>query len=366
MNLLLTLGTSAIIFSTCFTVQALESPNGFIVWSEGSGCERELKFNRLERGNLGPKQIAVELDNGVDIGVKISFDGKWIAFGRTIGFFSGKYGKCDCMAFDKFDIYIARVDGALPAKPIKIGRGYWPAWGDDSHKEIKTLYFTVFEKKAFYKTTIRSDGSFSTPEVHVKWPPKIELSTMEISPNGRYIAHGRIMMKIWDIQEGKEIPILPKSGGYFPNWGPRSKYLVWRSGFVCKIENGRANRVGDPKIGGRSGLDGYWPVISNDVEYDKGKLWIIGQNYGLRNRAYPLVFKRIDISDGQWIVGKSTEVGKGTSADIHISGTVTKATAPRDKLIPDNGILLLNVYSYTWSTQSGYKSDEIQLGLLQV
>jgi hypothetical protein len=73
---------------------------------------------------LGIKQTAIKRDRGVDIGVKISFDGKWIAFGRTIGYFSGKYGKCDCMAFDRFDIYIARIDGALPARSVKIGHGY--------------------------------------------------------------------------------------------------------------------------------------------------------------------------------------------------------------------------------------------------
>ena len=338
MKLLLSLPTYTIVFIACFIVQAAESPNGFIVWAEGSGCDRELKFNRLKNGKLGPKQTAVKKGIGADMWVEISFDGKWIAFSRAIERFKWRYGECDYMAYEKFDIYIARIDGTLSAKPIKIGHGYWPSWGDDSYKTAKTLYFNVFEKRAIYKTIIKPNGSFSTPVQHTEWPKftygtNRNRYTIEISPNGRYIAYKPIKFNIWDIKEKKDLGV-NFSGSYFPSWGPRSKYVISRSNCVYKVDNGQGIQLEN------SGLLGYWPGISNDAEYDNGKLWIIGMisSTCCRNIAGPVGFKEVDISGGQWNVGDSTKVGLGTSADIHIFGKVTQTIAPSDNLISDNGI----------------------------
>ena len=109
MNRLCIIIIIAIILNSFSTVFA---QTGFVVYSKGSDCARQLTFNKLTDGKLGEEKVAVKKAEGADIWVQISYDGVWVAFGRAIGTFPSysKHGDCDYHMFDKFDIYIAKID----------------------------------------------------------------------------------------------------------------------------------------------------------------------------------------------------------------------------------------------------------------
>ena len=100
---------------------------GFLVYSEGADKERTLYKKKFTVEGDKPavadaEQLVCEKgDKGGDIQVVISHDGKWIAFARSTDTKGGGYfGNDDYHAFDAWDIYIARIDGDLPAIPVKV------------------------------------------------------------------------------------------------------------------------------------------------------------------------------------------------------------------------------------------------------
>jgi hypothetical protein len=324
---------SVIVHYSFGLMEAGKSPHGFVVWSSGNHCEKELKYQRLEedKGPVGEIKTAVKKGEGADIMVVISFDGKWIAFSRFIGTPPGRYGgPCDYHSFDKLDCYIARIDGALPAEPIKIAHGYWPSWGEDSKQAAKTLYFTNHSSQTIHKTTVNDDGSFTAPVRHAtcrKIMKGINAHTQG-SPNGKYIAYRPGGMKVQDIAAGKDIPGIG-GGGCHPCWGPRSRYLIWAKNRVGIINGGQGMRLGF------AGFGHLYFGISNDAEYDQGRLWAIGVMSGNRNSMNAMsdvVFKPIDITDNGWRPGPATKVAsRGTWCDIHV-GTIPTSTGQNPEL----------------------------------
>lgn len=292
------------------------SLNGFVVWAEGSGCDRELKFNEIVDGTVGQKQTAVEKGEAADIHVHISYDGVWIAFSRATKRWDGRYGDCDYHDFDNFDIYIAKIDNGknLPAKAIKIDHGYWTSWGEDATDPDcpKTLYYCNYKDKSIMKTIVLPDGTFSPPVKHADVPGG--MSHVQCSPDGKFILHRPGRMKVYSIEQNKTIS--GDLGGCHPSWGPRSKYFI-------RAQNGAYYNTGTSvKSLGSAGLGKYWYGISNDAFYDQGKLWIIGKmGGGGQNDAGPVEFREVDITNGGWKLGPTTKVGQGTTADIHIYGS---------------------------------------------
>jgi len=191
------------------------SPNGFVVWSEGDHENRELKYMEIKKG-VGPvestKKTVCEKGPYADIECVISMDGKWVAFARELKHFDGRYDPPgDYHNFGNYDVYIVRIDGDLPVKPIRIGHGYWPSWGDDSHKDTKTLYYSYAEPydtiaanghdNIIRKTTIGADGSFTEPVQHAICPERVKgpSAHMQCSPNGRYVAFRPKGIQVYDV-----------------------------------------------------------------------------------------------------------------------------------------------------------------------
>jgi hypothetical protein len=292
-----------------------KSLDGFVVWAEGSGCDRELKFNKIVDGKVGEKQTAVEQGIGADIHVHISYDGAWIAFSRATKRFDTKHGGCDYHAYDNFDLYIAKINNGnnLPAQAIKIDHGYWASWGDDATDpdKPKTLYYNRYRDKCIMKTTVLPDGSFSPPVKHADI--RKGMSHVQCSPDGKYVAHRPSGMKVTEVSTGNTISGAG-GGGCHPCWGPRSKYLIWSKNQVCRVDGGSGRNLG------KAGVGSYWQGISNDAYFDEGKLWIIGRMRGGKNQnaAGSVEFREVDIANGGWAPGPTTKVGEGTAADIHV------------------------------------------------
>ena len=101
--------------------------------------ERISRYRSAKSRLRTPLTLCPNIGRIGDIQSNISFDGKWVAFSRSL---PGNGGTNDYHSWTSWDIYIVRVDGALPATPIRVGHGYWPSWSDDSTNAIKTLYYS--------------------------------------------------------------------------------------------------------------------------------------------------------------------------------------------------------------------------------
>ena len=142
-------------------------PTGFITYSKGRSSERTLHKLTLNPGMTEAQVRASETlickkgDQGGDIQGQISFDGKMLAFARNRG-----EGGDDYHEFANYDVYVVRLDGKLPATPVRVGHGYWPSWGDDSSSENKTLYFSKHTEKSgsVHQTRIDKNGKASAIE----------------------------------------------------------------------------------------------------------------------------------------------------------------------------------------------------------
>jgi hypothetical protein len=84
----------------------IQAQDGFVIWSKGGGCERELHYNEITNGNqVGPEKLVAAKGPGADIWPHISYDGEWIAWCRSPKPFKGRYGECDYHGFGIWDIY---------------------------------------------------------------------------------------------------------------------------------------------------------------------------------------------------------------------------------------------------------------------
>jgi len=194
------LGAIVLVLLLPVSAFATDLPEGFVVYSRGDARKRILCRARIGPG-MTEKQIraterviCVKGDKGGDIQAQVSFDGKWVAFSRSLGTAPNKYGGDDYHAFQCWDVYVVRIDGKLPAEPIRIGHGYWPSWGDDSTKPDKTLYFSHVEGHARAATSIlrvavSEDGRVSDAQEAVRLPGKRGFEGFVMAaPNGRFAA----------------------------------------------------------------------------------------------------------------------------------------------------------------------------------
>lgn len=139
------------------------TPDGFVIYSKGDAHDRTLYMRPMtSSGGLEAEQLICQKGSrGGDIGGQISFDGTMLAFARSTGCADNEYGGDDYHDFECWDVYVVRLDGGLPASPTKVGRGYWPSWGDDSHNSTKTLYYSTHSEGAVRAVTVSSSGSLS-------------------------------------------------------------------------------------------------------------------------------------------------------------------------------------------------------------
>ena len=167
-------------------------PTGFVTYSKGRKSDRTLHKVTLKPGMTEAQVRASETlickkgDKGGDIQGQISFDGKMLAFARN----RGDLKNHDYHKFNNYDVYVVRLDGKLPATPVRVGHGYWPSWGADSSAENKTLYFSKHTEKSgsIHKTTIDKNGKASAIEKVADLPTERYEGFAMASPDGTFAA----------------------------------------------------------------------------------------------------------------------------------------------------------------------------------
>ena len=192
----------ALLLSQVFTLARAEEkvfpksnatlPTGFIAYSKGRGGHRTLHRVTLKPGMTEAQVRASETlicktgDKGGDIQRQISFDGKMLAFARNRdGLHNHDYHK-----FASYDVYVVRLDGKLPATPVRVGHGYWPSWGVDSNSENRTLYFSKHtdESGSIHKAKIDKNCKASAVEKVADLPTGKYEGFAMASPDGTYAA----------------------------------------------------------------------------------------------------------------------------------------------------------------------------------
>jgi len=230
------------IFVYAITSIAAEMPDGFAVWSEGNSTARTIMMRTLKSdGTMGTPVKVVEKGNkGGDISNQISFDGKWLAFARSLGANSG-HGGDDYHDWAKWDVYIARLDGNYPTTAIKVGHGYWPSWGEDSYNAKKTLYFSTQDPKwTISKVTIDENGLVEG-STEVAALPKISgyKGHMMMAPNGKFMACRAVQSVYLEFFEdwmgqkaGSTIEI---AGGCHPSICADSRWVIHAGSTVARV-----------------------------------------------------------------------------------------------------------------------------------
>lgn len=182
-----------------------ETPNGFVTYSKGDDYDRTLYLREMTvAGGLEEEQLICEKGSrGGDIQGVISFDGRFLAFARSQGA-GGGYGGDDYHNHEKFDVYIVRLDGPLPATPIEVAHGYWPSWSDDSYNQTKTLYYSTHPDGTVRAVTVSPTGDLSNDRlihnVKSSWPDHYEGFLMA-GPTGEWAAfraRGSIKIGHWE------------------------------------------------------------------------------------------------------------------------------------------------------------------------
>lgn len=209
-------------------------PHGFVTYSRGETYERVLCRAEIAPGmtfeqiHATERPIVEKGEYGGDITGQISFDGKWIAFARSLSERDNGSGGNDYANFKNWDIYIARVDGDLPVKPIRIAHGYFPSWGDDSFKgDEKTLYFAVHETPAVHKVRINGKGEIIEAESEVALIPQDGYEGFVFTaPNGQFAAYRKsgAVYTYWFEGPNKGKSIL-MTGGCHPHVTANSQWV---------------------------------------------------------------------------------------------------------------------------------------------
>lgn len=209
-------------------------PDGFVTYSRGETYERVLCRAEVHPGwtfeqiHATERPIVEKGPHGGDITNQISFDGKWVAFSRSLSGKNDGSGGNDYADFGNWDIYIARVDGPLPAKAIRIGHGFFPSWGEDSGRgDTKTLYFSRHEERAVYKVRINDRGQIVEGETRIGQVPQEGYEGFIFAaPNGQFCAYrksGAVYTHWWaGPHAGKSILM---TGGCHPHVTADSKWV---------------------------------------------------------------------------------------------------------------------------------------------
>lgn len=298
---------AALIVLASSLVIAAETPNGFAVYSKGNGYNRTLYRRDMTTAGLGAEtKICNKGSIGGDIQGQISFDGTWVAFSRSLQGTLDKLGGNDYHQFECWDIYIVRVDGALPATPKRVAHGYWPSWGDDSHTSTKTLYYSTAPDGTIRAVTVSQNGALSNDrlvyDVKKKWGQYFQ-GFMMAGPTGQWCA---------------------------ARWDKKIHIAHWGSSLAGK-------RVG--------GSDGCMPAVCAD-----GK-WIInatgmcqrsdGSQRGAINGEVGPYHYGTSV-DMKWLVNRTdgNSRDQNTGLDVYLfklNATNTSLTAVKQVLITSNG-----------------------------
>ena len=186
----------------CFAIESYSQnkvllPHGFVTYSRGDDYDRVVCRAEIAPGMTYEQIHATERvvcekgEYGGDIATQISFDGKWVAFARSLKGTNDGSGGNNYADFDRWDVYIARVDGSLPVEPIRIGHGYFPSWGDDSREAVKTLYYSRCDgENRVCKVKIDDQGNIVEEESVVGRLPKEGYEGFAFAaPNGMFAAY---------------------------------------------------------------------------------------------------------------------------------------------------------------------------------
>lgn len=299
--------------------------NGFVTYSEGDAEARVLTYRKITNSELGPAQTICEKGSaGGDIQGVISFDGKWIAFARKNcpycpkqdGQWNGN-GEDDYHKFHCWGIYVARLDGPMPAIPIKIAdEGYFPSWGDDSFGSTKTLYYGIWTKGEIWKATVHDEGSkVSAIMKHASVPGWKALDHhMQCSPNGKILVFSTgVKFKITTVGLNGHNHYQDIGAGCHPSWFADSHWFFHGRGTIVNI-NGQ-------KAGGSEGGPYHFGSSSN-------MKWAITiTNFVINNQhlGYRVQFAKIKKTDTTLIIGDFNSpivTEKGTWPDIHEFETI--------------------------------------------
>ena len=192
-----TLAVACLYGGIAWSQSEIQLPHGFVTYSRGENYERVLCRAEIQPGwtyeqiHATEQPIVEKGPHGGDITNQISFDGKWVAFSRSLPGTNDGSGGNNYADFGKWDIYIARVDGKLPAKAIRIAHGFFPSWGEDSHQGgVKTLYFSRQEERAVYKVRIDDKGNIVEKETRIGQVPEEGYEGFIFAaPNGQFCAY---------------------------------------------------------------------------------------------------------------------------------------------------------------------------------
>lgn len=292
-NILITL----LVSFTAFFVVATENEaphlplSAFVTYSEGDTDQRTLYLRHIVNGQLLPPELITTKGSGGDIMGTISFDGRWLAFARNMapansdhardgqwqGFESEDYHK-----FHAWDIYIVRLDGALPAQPQRVGHGYWPSWGDDSAAESKTLYYGNYEQGRILRARIEDTGVVEADTIHSAVPGwKAGDHHMQAAPDGRSVAI-RIGNYMW-LKGLGDNDINQRLGiGCHPSWMADSQWLYHANSQLWHTTLGKSSGHQGGTYHFGSSIDQKWAITVSNV------------NNNAQNRGWPLDIYAVD------------------------------------------------------------------------
>ncbi len=229
------------------------TPDGFVTYSKGAGNSRTLYMRTMTAsGGLQQEQKICQNTGKGDIQGVISFDGKWLAFSRSTG-------ATDYHSFNKFDVYIVKLDGGLPASPKKVAHGYWPSWGDDSHNSTKTLYYSTHsgDNGTVRAVTVSADGNLSNDRQLVDiaaYSPNWDEFDMDrfqgfiqAGPTGEWCAlRYRKKMTVVHWAGSRDGQWIGNSGGCMPSVCADGKYVVHaKNRYLTSDGSGQGSIGGD-------------------------------------------------------------------------------------------------------------------------
>lgn len=314
-----------IVFATALIIQTAHAatPDGFAIYSKGDDYNRTLHLRRLTTSGVGAEQkICDKGPDGGDIEGQISFDGRFVAFARSLSGTSDSYGGNDYHGFDKWDVYLVRVDGSLPATPKRVAHGYWPSWGDDSYNATKTLYYSTHPEGAVRAVTVDANGNLSNDRLvhNVKnhWSSGFEGFVMA-GPNGRFCAgrwSGAVHVAHWSgALSGQKHRL---NGGCHPSVGADNNWVFHanhKKGRVDGTQTGDLSGAGDYHYG--SSPDMQWFVSRTQGNYQV-------QNDGFNVHLFSMTTTQTSVSihqevlltnDGSWC---DVHAGEPPTRDVQI------------------------------------------------
>ncbi len=312
------------IFFACIVAIGIQSraetPDGFAIYSKGNDHSRTLYLRELSTSGLGnEKKICDKGSNGGDIQGQISFDGKWVAFSRSLSGTSSKYGGNDYHNFEHWDVYIVRVDGSLPAQPKRVARGYWPSWGNDSYNDTKTLYYSKHPDGDVRAVTVSANGALSNDrlvyEVKKQWGSGFEGFLMA-GPTGEWAAarwSGKVQIAHWAGNlAGRKVG---GRDGCMPSVGADGKWIINAHNRCQRFDGSQQGTIGG------DGSGDYHYGTSADMK------WFVARtegNYQVQNDGFDVYLFKLNATNSSLSSSKQVRLTtEGSWPDVH-TGPVSR------------------------------------------